>query len=192
LANLYSLDKRPRKAIDVYSALLAKDSKNTVVLRARGDMLLAVGDHAAAVDDYEVVAQSLGNIEDIEPTERQKREAAGAYNNLSWVLATSPVDSVRDGKRALEYGEKAARLSDYRAPHILSTLAAAYAESGDFEKAIEWSSKAVEIGGDEDHAQLEQLQQELDSYKQGKPWREKQETEENDVPLLSPEDLIDT
>jgi tetratricopeptide (TPR) repeat protein len=171
---------------------LNNDDRNSVVLRARGDVLLSVGDHAAAVDDYEVVVQSLGNIEDIEPSDRQKREAAGAYNNLSWVLATSPVDSVRDGKRALKYGEKAARLTDYKAPHILSTLAAAYAEAGDFEKAVEWSSKAVDIGAQEDHNQLEQLQEELDSYKAGEAWREKQESEENDVPLLGPEDLIDT
>ncbi len=195
LANLYSLDKRPRKAIDVYTALLNDDPKNAVVLRARGDMLLSVGDHAAAVEDYETVVQSLGNIEEIEASDRQKLEAAGAYNNLSWVLATSPVDSVRDGKRALEYGEKAARLTDYKAPHILSTLAAAYAEAGDFEKAVQWSSKAVEIGSqdkDNQHEQLEQLKNELDSYNQGKPWREKQETEENTVPILAPEDLIDT
>ncbi len=66
LANLYSLDKRPRKAIDIYSAILNNDAKNTLVLRARGDVLLSVGDHAAAVDDYEVVVQSLGNIEEIE------------------------------------------------------------------------------------------------------------------------------
>ena len=61
-----------------------------------------------------------------------------------------------------------------------------------FEKAIEWSSKAVELGEAEDNEQLEQLQKELDSYKEGKPWREIQETEENAVPILSPEDLIDT
>ena len=38
----------------------------------------------------------------------------------------------------------------------------------------------------------ELLKMELDSYREGKPWREKQETEENVVPILSPEDLIDT
>ena len=192
LATLYSLDKRPRKAIEILSEVLEDDPKNTSVLRTRADALLSVGDHEAAIADYEKAIESLGNIELIEDEPEQKSRAAGIYNNLSWVLATSPVDDVRNGKRALELGETAAELSEYKEAHILSTLAAAYAETGDFEKAIEWSTKAVELGDEEDHEQLEQLQQELDSYKEGKPWREKQETEENAVPILSPEDLIDT
>ena len=195
LANLYAIDKRPRKAIEVYSEWLTDNPKDSNVRRQRGDILLSVGDHAAAIEDYERIVQTLGNVEEVETTDTQKTVAAGAYNNLSWVLATSPNDSVRDGKRALEYGEKAARLSDHKRAFILSTLAAAHAEAGDFENAIEWSSKAVELASDEDdpnHSQLEQLQEELDFYKEGKPWREKQETEENTVPILDPEDLIDT
>ena len=74
----------------------------------------------------------------------------------------------------------------------LATLAAAYAEDGNFEKAIEWSSKGVEIGKKGKHEQLEELEEELQSYKDGKPWREKQEVQENAVPILSPEDLIET
>ena len=77
-------------------------------------------------------------------------------------------------------------------PHILSTLAAAYAEIGDFENAVKWSTKSVNLGKEEEHEQQEQLEKELESYKASKPWREKQETEENAVPILSPEDLIDT
>lgn len=194
LASLYALDKRPRKAIDVYSALLNEDPKNSNILRARADLLLAVGDHAAAVKDYETAIQSLGNIEEVETTAAQKTRAAGVFNNLSWVLATSPVDSVRDATRSLEYAEKAARLTDYKKAYILSTLAAAYAEAGEFEKAVEWSSKAVEMASNEedrDHDQLPQLKQELESYQQGKPWREKQETEENAAPILDPNDLIE-
>jgi tetratricopeptide (TPR) repeat protein len=192
LATLYSLDKRPRLAIDVLTEILESDPKNSSVLRSRGDALLSVGDHAAAIADYEKAIESLGNIEMVEADAEQKAEAAGIYNNLSWVLSTSPNEAVRNGARALELGEMAAKLSEYKEAHILSTLAAAYAETGNFEKAIEWSSKAVELGGEDEHEQLEQLQQELDSYKTGKPWREKQETEENAVPILSPEDLIDT
>ncbi|MCP4890526.1 MAG: tetratricopeptide repeat protein [Planctomycetaceae bacterium] len=192
LATLYSLDNRPRKAIEVYTNLLDKNAGNAAILRSRGDAQLSVGDHDKAIKDYEDALEGLGDLNPETAPAGVKAEAAGIYNNLSWVLATSPKEKVRDGKRALKFGEKAAELSEYKEAHILSTLAAAYAESGNFEKAIEWSTKAVELGDEQDHEQLEQLQQELDSYKKGEPWREQQETEENEVPILSPEDLIDT
>lgn len=192
LASLYTMDNRPRKAIDVLSALLQADPENVAALRSRGDALLSVGDHQKAIEDYESAIKSVGQIEIDTADEFQKQEAAGIYNNLSWVLATSPNDKVRNGPRSLELAEKAAALSNYEAPHILSTLAAAFAEAGNFEKAVEWSEKAVELGDEENHEQLEQLELELESYRKGEAWREKQETEENQVPILSPEDLIDT
>ena len=183
LANLYLQDERPRKAIETLSSILDRDPTNVGVLRSRADAYLSVGEHQNAIDDYE---RAIKNADD------DDLDLPGILNNLAWVLATSPNDDVRNGKRSIELGERAAKLSQYKEAHILSTLAAGYAESGDFEKAIEWSSKAVELGQAEEHAQTEQLQEELDSYKQSKPWREKQEVEENQVPILSPEDLIDT
>ena len=192
LASLYTMDNRPRKAIDVLSELLQTYPENVAALRSRGDALLSVGDHQKAIEDYESAIKSVGQIEIDTADEFQKQEAAGIYNNLSWVLATSPNDKVRNGPRSLELAEKAAALSNYEAPHILSTLAAAFAEAGNFEKAVEWSEKAVELGDEENHEQLEQLELELESYRKGEAWREKQETEENQVPILSPEDLIDT
>ena len=126
-------------------------------------------------------------------------------NNLSWVLATSPDDDVRNGDRALELGKQAARLSDFSAPHILSTLAAAYAESGDLEKAIEYSQRGVDIGDAQvlqeeteearqaklEELQLDQLRDELQTYRRGETWREKQDIEENDKPIINADDLID-
>ena len=53
----------------------------------------------------------------------------------------------------------------------MSTLAAAYAETGDFEMARRWSEKSVELGDD---SLKDQLRKELASYKAEKPWREKQ------------------
>ncbi len=71
-------------------------------------------------------------------------------------------------------GLKACQETEFEQPHILSTLAAGYAESGDFENAVKYSSKAVEVSARQpDTADIkEQLQKELDSYKQKKPTRE--------------------
>lgn len=183
LANLYLQDERPRQAIDTLTEILQREPDNASVLRSRGDALLAVGEHRKAIEDYE---RALNALKEDAP------ERAGVLNNLAWVLATSPEEPIRDGQRAVELAQKAAELTDHQEAHILSTLAAAHAEAGDFEKAIHWSEKTVELARKEKHAQLEQLEEELESYRKGEPWREKQQTEENDTPLLAPEDLIDT
>jgi len=183
LANLFLQDKRPREAIEIVTAVIDRDAKNVPALRLRADTLLGMGDHASAIKDYRKALEF--GIE--ETTQR-----SGVLNNLAWVLATSPKDDVRDGDLAIKFGTEAAELTEFKEPHILSTLAAAYAEKGNFEDAKKWSTKAVEIGREEKHEQIEQLELELKSYEESKPWREKQETEENKVPLLGPEDLIDT
>ena len=138
-----------------------------------------MGDLLVAIFDSEEVVRFLN--EQSEKAVRMMPEAvnedirSSLLNNLSWLLATSPEDGVRDGERALELGLKACELTNYAEAHILSTLAAAYAEKGDFEKAIEFATKAVDIGKKEESEQLEQLEGELKSYQEKKPWREKQE-----------------
>ena len=192
LATLYTIDKRPRKAIDLMSEILQDDPDNVAVLRSRGDALLSVGDHTEAIADYESAIAALGEVDPETAAQREIREASGLYNNLAWVLSTSPNDSIRNGKRAVELAEKSAKLTGYKEAHILSTLASAYAEQADFEKARKWSGEAVKLATEDKHDQLDQLKEELEKYENNEPWRESQDTEENNVPLLSPEDLIDT
>lgn len=164
LAMFYNAEDRPRKAIEVYTQILDDAPDNGMALHGRGDAQLAIGKHAPAVADYEKALKQLP-------------DSPGLLNNFAWVLATSPDDKLRDGKRAIELATKACELTDYKAAHILSTLAAAYAETGDFQTAIKWSQKAVELGDDD---QKEQLAEELDSYRQAKPWRERQNTPERE------------
>ncbi|MEX0819723.1 MAG: tetratricopeptide repeat protein, partial [Pirellulaceae bacterium] len=159
LAAFYVADQRPRKAIQVLSGILAADEGNWKALRSRGDALLSVGKHATAIEDYNAALK-------LAP------ENDGILNNLAWVLSTSPKDEVRDGKRAIELATKACEVTNYEKPHILSTLAAAYAETGDFENAIKWSKKCVELGAETLPEQIEQLRDELKHYEQGKPFRE--------------------
>ncbi|MEQ8787127.1 MAG: tetratricopeptide repeat protein [Pirellulaceae bacterium] len=163
LAAYYVASDRPRRAIDVYNEMIDEDPENWMAMRGRGDALLAVGKQAEAIEDFERVLKA-------EP------DNSGTLNNLAWVLATSPDEKLRDGQRSIELAKKACELTEYKAAHILSTLASGYAETGDFENAKKWSKKAVELGEGSDVR--EQLEKELESYKQGKPWRELQETEE--------------
>lgn len=58
---------------------------------------------------------------------------AQAYNNLAWIMATCPDKRYRNGSQAIEFAKKALSLS--KEVDFLDTLAAAYAEAGNFEKA---------------------------------------------------------
>ena len=132
----------------------------------RANCYLSIGEHGKAVDDYGVAR----NIDPGNP---------GVLNNLAWVLCTSPEDDVRDAKLAIEYATKACEATKFRAAHIISTLAASYAESGDFETAKKHSAQAVELaeaaeGELRDEEIIKQLKAELESYENEKPWREKQ------------------
>jgi Tfp pilus assembly protein PilF len=178
LASYYVADKRPRKAIELLTAVIQDNEKSSEALRARGDALLSVAKHAEAIADYE---RALA----IDP------EDTSVLNNLAWVLATSPDDKLRNAKRSIELATKACELTKYEKAHILSTLASGYAEAGDFDTAIKWSTKAVEIGG-EDPETSEQLKKELESYKEKKPWRELQNVEENTAPLEPKKDDLET
>ncbi|MEX0794260.1 MAG: hypothetical protein WD045_14085, partial [Pirellulaceae bacterium] len=106
-----------------------------------------------------------------------KDDVDGILNNYACVLATSPIDDLRDGEKSIELAKKACEVTEYSKPHILSTLAAAYAETGDFENAKKWSQKALDIA-DGDPEMVEHLEKELESFKQEKPWREIQEDPE--------------
>ena len=183
LASMYQMDDRPRKALRIADRLINVEPTDWQALRLRGDVLLALGRHADAINDYEEAVKNIPEDEE---------DLSGVLNNLSWVLSTSPEDSVRNGDRALETGLRACELTEYKKSHILSTLAAAYAELGQFDKAIEWSSKAVELGAKEETEQLDQLKEELKNYQDKKPWREKKETEEKQTKPAKPDGGIDT
>ncbi len=167
IAAVYMADGQPQTAVEIYGQILRDHPQDREAIRSRADALLAIGDHAQAIKDYE---QTLAFSPD----------DTGVLNNLAWVLATSTFDELRDGNRAISLAKKACELTDYQAAHIVSTLAAGYAETGDFEQAIEWSTKAVELGEGEIK---QQLSAELDRYKEHLPWRERQTMESHSQTL---------
>ena len=173
LGAFYLIANQPQKAIAIATEVLTADPDDFDALRLRADAYLNIGKHKEAIVDFD---KALAQKEDDETI----------LNNFAWVLSTSPDDDLRDGSKAVKLATKAAEASGYETPHILSTLAAAYAETGDFDNAKKWSQKAVDLAQKEvdsakpedDKAKLEtdrdQLKKELDSYHDRKPTRERQ------------------
>lgn len=163
LAAFYTDKQMADEAITALTRVIELEEDNGLAWRLRGDMHLYAGKHNKAVTDF---AKAL----ELDPSD------SGVLNNYAWTLATSPYPNIRDGEKAIELASRACELSEYGAPHILSTLAAAHAEAGQFEEAVKRAEEAVSKA--EDLGILEgydgQLQAELNSYKSGQPWRELQ------------------
>lgn len=131
-----------------------------------GVLLLRQGDVAGAIRHYEKVAAltpdepqahrdvaasllRAGRIREIIPhLERlialDPRDLS-ALSNLAGILATSPDDDVRNGPRALELAQLANQLTDGKNAGTLYTLAAAYAETGNFADAIGTADAALKL-----------------------------------------------
>jgi len=99
--------------------------------------------------------------------------AQEAYGLLAWILATAPEDDLRDGRTALQYAHFLIRWQGADDPMRMDTLAAAYAETGDFLNARKTAERAVALwkasGRDDIRAQAAQR---LELYRQSKPARE--------------------
>jgi tetratricopeptide (TPR) repeat protein len=102
---------------------------------------------------------------------KHDRNDARPHERLAWVLATSTKDELRDGKKAVDYAKKACELTDWKKPDYLATLSAAFAESGDFQEAIKWQTKALEAPELEKDKDTE-YRQRLKMFEEGKPCRE--------------------
>lgn len=87
-------------------------------------------------------------------------------NALAWLLATCPDPTIRDGPRAVRVARRACDATEWSEPSILDTLAAACAESGDFESAVKWSEKSLLNFNDEG------LRDHLRSFQSRQPVRE--------------------
>ena len=142
----------------------------------RGHLNLKMKRYAAAVVDYSTAVE-------LSPEIALKPEKAYFMNALARVLATCPLDDVRNGGRSIEIAEKlnayaeasldkvdgAASIARYK-----DTLAASLAEAGRFDEAVRVQKEA--IGYMEKTSEEEEIKREfekrLEWYRAGRPWRE--------------------
>jgi spermidine synthase len=92
---------------------------------------------------------------------------------LARTLAVSSDDRLRDGRRAVELAERAARLTGYRDPQVLDVLAAAYAEAGRFGDAIPAAAAALDLARGAGLTPLAvEIEGRLGLFRAGRPFRE--------------------
>ena len=145
------------RALADYDEAIRLDPKAQTFLH-RGHIRRDKGEHDKALDDYNEAVRLDGS-------------SAAALNARAWLWATCPDEVFRDGKWAIESATLACLLTSWKEPNCLGTLAAAYAEAGDFEKAVEWQEKANKRYPDAKDKKAGE--ERLKLYQARKPYREK-------------------
>lgn len=182
------------QAKEHFTAVLRLDPTNSVAHYNLGAVFAAQGQPDKAAEEFAEVTR-------LNPTDADARgrlasvlaqagKAAAALPHLrealrlqpDWVeglrmlatlLATHPSSELRNGAEAVRLAERACDLTGHRDPRPLAALAAAYAEVGEFEKAIETAQAVQQLtlaSQQEDLAR--QAAQRLELYRAGKPCRE--------------------
>ena len=139
-------------AISNYQASLAIRPDNADARSNLGTLLGRAGRWAEALASFE---QALA----------LRPEALEARNNLAWLLATCPEAALRDGPRA-------ALLAGGTDPNSLDTLAAAYAEAGDFSLAVATAERALALAIAGNQPFVEDIRGRLRLYRGGFPYHE--------------------
>ena len=191
------------KALADFNQALKINSKNVQALQLRGSVYTQKGDKDKALADFKAAISNDPNnagtylyraqlyllenepelaLADYEEVMRRAPGYAGALNDYAWTLATNPKDSVRDGRKAVEYAKKACHESDYKHAPTLDTLAAAHAEAGDWEQAVKWQEEAVRLATTTHPDEVEGMKERVEQFKQKKPFRETPKRQKKEKP----------
>ena len=179
------------EAIEHYRAALRADPGSAAAHNNLGSGLLQHGDidealshfrDALRIDPaspeahYNIARASRGRGEFAEAlmhyrqAARLKSDWTPALADLAWLLATAPDGNLRNGSEAIRLAERAVSLTGRRSTTELDVLAAAYAEAGQFDRAVTTAQAALELASRNSPIAAAILErQEL--YKQRRPYR---------------------
>lgn len=143
------------KAIADHTRHHKLDPTSPFALSNRGVAWLGKGEFDKAKDDFEAAEKLAPELDE-------------TLNGFAWFLSTCPDAAFRDGKLAIEKATAACKASDYKDWYQLDTLAAAYAETGEFGEAIKWAKKALEVAPSE---KKDICKEQLTRFEAKKPFR---------------------
>ena len=145
------------------SVAVAKAQTGDLVTAARqlGYVMLLQPKAEQALAQLHRIVSSLANMPDglqrLRDIATNAPDSPRMLDELAWLFATYPDSNARDGAEAIRLAERACALTDRRVPALLATLAAAYAETGDFSRGVAAGEEALTRGqaiGDADSVKL--------------------------------------
>lgn len=171
LADAFFDANRIDEAVDHYQqAVELADNQGPVLIRL-ADALVRREDYAEAIERYR---QGLWLIE----------PESVVLNRVAWLLATCPVVELRDCERAIEIAEHLCRITDYKHPVAMDTLAAAYAECGRWADAVTFVRHAIDTAiADNDPKLADSFRPRLEIYEDHLSRQIQSPTESSIAPL---------
>ena len=150
---------------------VGKQAQAWVVYRELLALPEALDDHVSdairfASTDASLTEEVLALPSD--PTLRTKRILG--LNDIAWELATAPNQAKRNGALAVKLAQAAVEATNRVNADYLDTLAAAFAEAGQFDQAVDCQLKALESAPE---ASKKDFGTRLESYRKKVPYREK-------------------
>jgi tetratricopeptide (TPR) repeat protein len=158
-AQVYEDIEKFDKAMADYDRVLRiipKDADDYVV---RGRAYFKKGNYKEAASAFKKALQLSRNND-------------SALGGLAWLKATCPDASLRDGKEAIRVSMRACELSKWKEPYRIEALAAAHAETGDFEQAVNFQTQAINMKSEYGPVD-KKTREHLALYRDNKPWRSK-------------------
>lgn len=159
-----------------------------------GMALQAVGEADDAVDHFRELADRHRRIPELRALYADALAAAGrvreasrllqelitaapqcmpCHERLAWIQATASESRYRNGARALHLARRAVELSPGPRPEPLDVLAAAHAETGEYEQAIATAKRALALAEQDGNEYLaRQIRGRLAEYRAGRPYRD--------------------
>jgi len=158
---IYNLQKRYKDAVDMMTRAinLQKDPRGLARRRSeRGNAYFHLGDFRRAQADFVAALRADKRDPDV-------------LNNVAWFRATCPDARFRNGKEAVELATLACTLDKWRDADEIDTLAAAYAEAGDFAEAERYQQKAMALLSEDEALRLK-FRARLEQYRARQPVRQ--------------------
>ena len=135
---------------------------------AREDAYINLGAAYNQLGKYDLAIQNWSKAAELKP------DNADVLNNLAWLLAAASDTSAKNADKAVKFAERACKLTWYKNPELLDTLAMAYAAAGRFDGAVTMAQRAIKAAKAQGQYELAgEIQKRMELYRAGQRYQQK-------------------